>query len=157
MAAAPRVAQRQRPGANVAGNRPILLATLGVPFAPAASEFAVDASVESGQPLIVANVVELPPLAMSVSMGYDQLEDPPEVADALRAPAELARALGVRVERLRVRSPRPVTALLELVAEREPGLLVFGPDRTKLKPRAYRKAARAVRDGAQCLVWLADV
>lgn len=150
--------RRPRPridAAQVASARgPVLLATLGVPFDPAASEFAVDASVESGQPLIVANVVELPPLAMSVAMGYDQLEDPPEVADALRAPAELARALGVRVERLRVRSPRPVEALLQLVAERNPGILVFGPDRSKLRPRIYRKAARAVRGRAACLVWL---
>lgn len=134
----------------------MLLATLGVPFESAASAFAVDAAVESGQPLIVANVVELPPLPMSVNLGYDQLDDLPEAAAAMRAPAELAHSLGVRVERLRVKSPRPLTALLELVAEREPGLLVFGPDRTKLRPRAYRRAARAVRERAACLVWLAQ-
>lgn len=139
-----------------ARDRPVLLATLGVPFESAASAFAVDAAVESGQPLIVANVVELPPLPMSVNLGYDQLDDLPEAAAAMRAPAELAHSLGVRVERLRVKSPRPLTALLELVAEREPGLLVFGPDRTKLRPRAYRRAARAVRERAACLVWLAQ-
>ncbi len=144
------------PGLIASVDRPVLLATLGVPFDPDAATFAVDASVESGQPLIVANVVELPPLPMSVRMQYDQLEDAPETAAALRAPAELARSLGVRVERLRVRSPRPVVALLELVAERRPGLLVFGPDRSQLRPRTYRKAARAVREGAACLVWLAQ-
>lgn len=134
--------------------RPVLLATLGVPFDPAASALAVDAAVEAGQPLLVVNAVELPPLAMSVRMGYDQLPDAEE--EAFRAPAELAHSLGVEVERLRVRSPRPVAGLLELVAERRPGLLVFGPDRSRLRMRAYRKAAKAVRERASCLVWLAD-
>jgi hypothetical protein len=136
--------------------RPVLLATLGVPFDPDASAFAVDAAVEAGQPLIVANVVVLPPLGMSVAMGYDQLPYSPEEAEALRAPAELAHSLGAEVERLRVRSPRPVEALLQLVAERGPGLLVFGPDRSRLRGRAYRKAAKALRRRAACLVWLAD-
>jgi nucleotide-binding universal stress UspA family protein len=134
--------------------RPVLLATLGVPFDPAASEFAVDAAVETGQPLLVVNAVELPPLTMSVRMGYDQLPEPDADAEALRAPAQLAHALGVPVERLRVKSPRPVAALLEVVAERSPGLLVFGPDRSRMRGRRYRKAVRAVRDAAHCLVWL---
>jgi nucleotide-binding universal stress UspA family protein len=134
----------------------VLLATLGVPFDPAASTFAVDAAVESGEPLLVVNVVELPPLGMSVAMGYDQLPDSPEQEEALRAPAALAASLGVPVERLRVKSPRPVEALVQVAAERAPGLLVFGPDRDRLKPRAYRKAARAVRERAACLVWLAS-
>jgi nucleotide-binding universal stress UspA family protein len=134
----------------------VLLATLGVPFDPAASSFAVDAAVESGEPLLIVNVVELPPLGMSVAMGYDQLPNHPEQEEALRAPAALAASLGVTVERLRVRSPRPVEALVQLTAERAPGLLVFGPDRARLKPRAYRKAARAVRERATCLVWLAS-
>jgi nucleotide-binding universal stress UspA family protein len=134
----------------------VLLATLGVPFDPDASAFAVDAAVEAGQPLLVANVVELPPLAMSVKLGYDQLPERPEDEEAFQAPAALARSLGVEVERLRVRSPRPLQALLELTAERRPGVLVFGPDRERLKGRVYRKAAKAIRDRAACLVWLAD-
>ena len=133
----------------------MLLATLDVPFDPTASAFAIDAAVESGQPLVVANVVELPPLAMSVRMGYDQIEDA-RTAETLAAPAELAHSLGVQVERLRVKSMHPLDALLQVVAEREPGLLVFGPDRERLRPRRYRKAARALRDGAACLVWLAQ-
>ncbi|MDQ3895042.1 MAG: universal stress protein [Actinomycetota bacterium] len=134
--------------------RPVLLATLGVPFEPAACEFAVDTAVELGEPLIVAVVVELPPLAMSVNLGYDQLEDSPAEAEAFRAPAALASSLGVRVERLRVKSPRPLEALLELTAERAPSVLVFGPDRTRLRGRRYRKAERAIRERAACLVWL---
>jgi len=133
--------------------RPILLATLDVPFDPDAARIAVDAAVESGCPLVVANVVELPPLAMSVRMGYDQL-DLPANEEALRAPADLARSLGVAVERVRVRSMRPVAALLELVAERTPALVVFGPDESRLGSRRYRRAARRLRDTAPCLVWI---
>jgi nucleotide-binding universal stress UspA family protein len=140
---------RARPG------RPVLLATMGVPFDPDASTFAVDAAVEAGQALIVVNVVELPPLTMSVRMGYDQLPERPDDEEAFRAPAALAHSLGVEVERLRVRSPRPVEALLELAAERSPSVLVFGPDRDRIKRRVYRKAAKAIRDRVACLVWLA--
>jgi nucleotide-binding universal stress UspA family protein len=136
--------------------RPVLLATLGVPFDPDASSFAVDAAVESGEPLLVVNVVELPPLGMSVAMGYDQLPDSPEQEEALRAPAALAASLGVPVERLRVKSPRPVEALVQVAAERGPGLLVFGPDRVRLKPRLYRRAVKKIRAGVGCLVWLPD-
>ncbi|MBD0290159.1 MAG: universal stress protein [Thermoleophilia bacterium] len=139
--------------ARATGSRPILLATLAVPFAPEASALAVDTAVEAGAPLLVANVVVLPPLGMSVNMGYDQIDETPEDARALRAPAELAHALGVAVERVRVRSPRPVAALLELTAEREPALLVFGPDPSRLRAGRYARAARAVRAGAPCLVW----
>jgi universal stress protein family protein len=136
--------------------RPVLLATLGVPFEPAAEAVAVDSAVESGGRLVVANVVELPPLPMSVRMGYDQLDDVPELAAALDAPVRLARSLGVPVERLRVRSPRPVAALLQLAAELGAGLLVFGPDRSRLGRRRYRSAAAAVRKRAACLLWLPD-
>jgi nucleotide-binding universal stress UspA family protein len=135
--------------------RPVMLATLEVPFDDEAAAFAVDAAVECGQPLIVATVIEMPLGPMCVIMGYGDLDPSEEEAARFRAPAQLAHTLGVRVERLRVRSPHPVDALLELVAEREPGLLVFGPDRSKLRPRRYRKAAQAVRERAACLVWLA--
>ena len=135
---------------------PIMLATLEVPFDPAAAALAVDTAVESGQPLIVANVVEIPLGPMCLLMGYGDLEPPEAEAVGLRAPAELAHSLGVQVERLRVKSPHPLDALLELVAERRPGLLVFGPDRLRLRPRAYRKAAKALRDRAACLLWLSE-
>jgi len=138
------------------GARPILLATIEAPFDEAAASVAVDAAVECGQPLLVANVVEIPLGPLCVQMHYGGLDPSEEDEARLRAPAELAHALGVEVERLRVLSPHPVAALLELAAERLPGLLVFGPDRDRMPPRRYRKAARRVRDEAACLVWLAS-
>jgi len=133
----------------------VLLATIDVAFDPAASSFAVDAAVEAGEPLLVVVLAELPPLPLSVILGYDQVDSPAE-EEAYRAPATLAASLGVAVERLRIRSPRPVHALLELAAEREPGLLVFGPDRALVSKRVYRKAARALTERSPCLVWLAS-
>ena len=137
------------------GGHPVLLATLGVPFDDDAGAFAIDSALESGQVLIVANITRLEPLPLSVRLGYDSLDElTPELSEAIRAPAERAHSLGVRVERLRVRSPRPTTALLQLAKELVPGLLVFGPQRSSLSPRRYERAARAVRKGAPCLVWL---
>src|SRR5262249_15726843 len=67
--------------------RPVLLATFfSVPFDHGAAEFAVTSALEEGQPLIVANVVELPPLPMSVRLGYDQLGDPPAIQPPLPRP-----------------------------------------------------------------------
>ena len=141
-------------GRGVPG-RPVLLATMGVPLDEEASVFAVDTAVESGQRLVMANVTALEPLRMSITLGYDSLPElTPEVSASLRRSAELARSLGVNVERLRVRSPRPVQALLELVADVRPGLFVFGPDRKAIRERRYRKALGAVRDRVTCLVWV---
>lgn len=135
--------------------RPVMLVTLDVPFAPEAASLAVDSAVESGQPLLVVNIAEVPILPASLSMGYEYVGSS-EVEESLRAPAALARSLAVRVERLRVTSPHPVAALLELVTERSPGLLVVGPDVSRLRKRRYRKAAKRIRDEAPCLVWLSD-
>jgi nucleotide-binding universal stress UspA family protein len=138
-----------------AGGRPILLATIGAPFDEEATAFAVDSAVEAGQPLIVANITALEPLGLSVMLGYDALEEfTPEVSESVRRPVELAQSLGVTVERLRIRSPRPIQALLQLAWERRPGLLVFGADRRGLSPRRYRRAVHAIREGAGCLIWV---
>lgn len=138
-----------------AGGRPVLLATMGVPLDEEASVFAVDTAVESGQRLVMANVTALEPLRMSITLGYDALPElTPEVSASLSRSAELARSLGVDVERLRVRSPRPVQALVELVEDVRPGLLVFGPDRRVLRRRRYRRALRALRERVTCLLWV---
>jgi hypothetical protein len=142
-------------GSQRSAARPICLVTLDVPFARDAASLAVESAVESGQALIVMNVAEVPMLPVSTMLGYEYVGTP-ELDAALRAPALLAVSLGVEVERLRVCSPHPVPAMLEALSELEPGLIVFGPDRAKLRRRLYRKAARAVRDHAACLVWLED-
>ena len=139
--------------ARPAGARPVVLATFDVPFATEPAQLAVDAAIEAGQGLIVANVSLVPVLPMSMLMGYSYLESD-ELTEALRAPAELAASFGVPVQLLRVASPHPVDALLELVAERDPGLLVLGPDMSRVRARLYRKAARRIRESAACLVWL---
>jgi len=138
----------------VSGSRPVMLVTFDVPFEPEAAELAVDAAVESGQRLLVVNVAEVALGPISLAMKYEYVGTQ-EVEDALRAPAELARSLAIEVERLRLCSPRPAEALLELVGERAPGLLVIGPDRKRMKRRTYARLTKKVRDRATCLVWLA--
>jgi Universal stress protein family len=133
------------------GARPVLLATLDVPFAEEATVFAVDSAVESGQPLVVVNVAEILPTHWSL-VGYCYIERE-DLQRELRRPAELAQSLAVRVERLRVCSPHPIDALLELVAERDPGLLVFGPDRSHVRRRRYERAVRHLCERTSCLVW----
>jgi nucleotide-binding universal stress UspA family protein len=137
--------------------RPVLLATFfSVPFDKRASNFAVESAIEAGVPLIVTNVVELAPLAMSVRLGYDYLGNPPEIERALQAPVELASSFGVHTERLLVRTPRPIAALLQLTAERRPGLLILGSEDGRLSSRFSRRLWRKVRASAACLVWRPD-
>ena len=133
------------------GARPVLLATLNVPFADDAIAFAVDSAAESGQPLVVVNVAEILLTHWSL-VGYGYVESE-ELQRELCRPAELAQSLAVRVERLRVCSPHPLDALLEVVAERNPGILVFGPSRTHIRPRRYARAARCLSERAGCLLW----
>ena len=156
----PVLQQQQRPqapaGPGTGRGRPVLLATLDVPFDEAAVVFAVDSAVELGQRLIVANFVEQEPLPLSVMMGYDDLPYTPEMAASLAEPVRLALSLGVNVARLRVKSFRPVRAMVEVVAEENAGLLVFGPDRSRIRQLRYRRAARVIRSSVTALIWLAD-
>lgn len=140
-----------RAPARTAG-RLVVLATIEAPLTADAAAFAVDVAVESGQPLLVVNAVESSLAPCGLVLGYDSIV-PPDVEESLRAPAELAHSLGVAVERIRLRSPRPVDALLELVAERSPALVVLGPDPSRIRARTLRKATRRISDEAGCLVW----
>ena len=140
--------------ARASADRPVLLATLDVPFADDAIAFAVDSAVETGQRLLLVNAAEVL-LTPSSLVGYGYVERP-ELQDELRKPAELAASLAVPVERLRLCSPHPVDALVETVAEHNPSVLVFGPDPSRLERRRYRRAAKRILARVTCLVWLAD-
>jgi hypothetical protein len=87
-------------------------------------------------------------------MGYDMLDYTPELAASLLSPVVRAQALGVEVERIRVKSFRRIDALVEVAGERKVRMLVLGPDRNKVSARLYRKAAAAVRERLDCLVWI---
>jgi len=133
-----------------------MLATLDVPFDAGAVALALDSAVELGQRLVVANFVERAPLPLSAMLGYEDLPATPEMEQSLAEPARLAVSLGVQVTRLRVRSLHPVPALVEVVAEQDAGLLVFGPDRSRMPRLRYWRAARAIRSSVTALIWMAD-
>ena len=134
------------------GSRPVLLATLDVPFDGEAMAFAVDTAVENGQPLVVVNAAPIVPTTYAL-LGYGYIERD-DLQEELQKPARLAHSLAVEVERLRVCSPHPVDALLEIVTERDPAVLVFGPDRARLRRWTYARAVRRIRRRASCLVWM---
>jgi nucleotide-binding universal stress UspA family protein len=101
-------------------------------------------------------MIVLPSYPMTVMLATDYATLPHEEdLEEVRATAARAAALGIPTELLRISSRRPVKALLELVREREAGLLVFGPDLSRTPRRRFRAAARLVRRDAGCLVWVA--
>jgi hypothetical protein len=139
------------PGART---RPVVLATLAVPFEPDAVRVALGAALESQAPLIVVDAVELPLWPQSIATRHADTELEADRA-CIRESVVQATALGLHVEHLRLRSPRPVDAVLELAGEREAGLLVFGPDRGRLRPRRFARMVRRIRRRASCLLWVA--
>jgi nucleotide-binding universal stress UspA family protein len=136
--------------------RPVLLATLAVRVDPTAERMALESALEAGVKLILANVSLLPPYPATIVLAREYATLPHEEdLDAVRATAARAAELGIATELLRVSSPRPVRALLELAQETDAGLLVFGPDLSRIPRRRFRAAARVVRRSAPCLVWVA--
>jgi nucleotide-binding universal stress UspA family protein len=135
----------------------VVLATMSVRVDPSAERMAVDSAIEAGVPLVVVNLIPLPPYVTTLLLhGPEGLTTPEEEdLEALRKTARRAADLGLKTELLRVRTAHPVRALLEIVAERDAGLLVFGPHLGLTGRWRFRRAARAVRSKAACLVWIA--
>lgn len=145
------------PAMRLEGGRPVLLVTLGAPVETAAASVAVGSALDAGSPLILANVTELEPLSLSLVLGYDAIEElTPETNASLRTLAEAAAAVGLAVEWLRIRTPRPVRAMLELIRDRRPGLVVLGAGRGSVPPRRYRRALAALREHGEFLIWLPE-
>ena len=137
--------------------RPVVLATLSVRVDPSAEEMAVASALEAGAPLILVNLLPLRNYPTTIALLGAEATTLPHEEDleAVRATAQRAAALGIKTELLRVTSKRPVVALLEVLSERDAGLLVFGPDLRRTSRRRFRSVARRVREQADCLVWVA--
>ncbi len=136
--------------------RPVVLATLSVRVDPRAERMALESALEAGVGLIIANMLRMPnfPTTMMLAPEYATLPHEEDL-EAVRETAQRAAAWGIPTELLRVMSPRPLTALIELIHERRPGLVVLGPDVSRTSRRRLRAAARKVRREADCLVWIA--
>ncbi|HEY1510353.1 MAG TPA: universal stress protein [Solirubrobacteraceae bacterium] len=147
---------QSRSPATSSAPRPVMLATLSVRVDIAAERMAIESALEAGVSLIVANMLTLRPYPATLMLAREHTILPREEdLDAVRATASRAVGLGIRTELMRVSSPRPVRALIEIAGERQIGLLVFGPDRSRIPRYRFRHAARAVRRDAPCLVWIA--
>jgi hypothetical protein len=151
-------AERRRVGAPAVGAlRPVVLVTLSVRVDPVAERVAIESALEAGVPLILANLIMLPPYPTTIMLAREYATLPHEEdLEEVRASAQRAAARGIPTELLRISSPRPLRAMIELVRDRRAGLLVLGPD-PKRTPRWWRaRAARRVRRETDCLVWIAE-
>jgi Universal stress protein family len=135
---------------------PVVLGTLSVRIERSAERMALETALEVGVKLIIANMLTMPmyPLTVTLARAYATLPHEEDL-DEVRATAQRALELGIRTELQRVSTPRPVRGLIELARDCEAGLLVFGPERSLIKPRRWRSAVRIVRRDAPCLVWVA--
>jgi nucleotide-binding universal stress UspA family protein len=113
---------------------PVVLATLGSHVTHEAERLAIATALEADRSLVVVD-------AAAPCAGRGE--------HVLRATAERAAALGIRVERLIVGGPR---AIARVANQYGAGLLVLGP---YVRGWRSRLAARVVRRDAACLVWIA--
>src|SRR3954447_7226727 len=80
--------------------RPVVLATLAVRVHPSAERMAIDSAIEAGVPLLIANLIPLPPYPRTVVRVGPEATTLPhgEDLDEVRATARRAADLGVRTE-----------------------------------------------------------
>ncbi len=136
--------------------RPVVLATLSVRVHASAERMAFDSALDVRARLIIANMLTLPPYPATIMLAREYATLPHEEdLEAVRATARRAAALGIETELLRISSPRPLVALIELIRERRAGLVVLGPDLRRAPRLQLRLAAWRVRRQADCLVWIA--
>ncbi len=146
----------QQPPAAQARRRPIILATFSVRVDPRAERVAIESALEVGAPLIVANLMTLPPYPATIMLAREHATLPHEEdLEAVRATAARAGALGIGTELLRISTRRPLAALIELIGERRAALLVLGPDVGRTPRWQLWLAARRLRRQADCLLWIA--
>ena len=147
------VGERTRIGAPTTPTavRPIMLATIDVPFALAAIAFATDTARETGADLLICHGIGVP-VGNPAAAAARSFGDPATLASV----ALLARELGDRVARVRhlqFQHPRPARELPRLCAEEGVGLLVFGPERRRYGRWRYDRTLRRLHRDAPCFVW----
>jgi nucleotide-binding universal stress UspA family protein len=143
-----------------ASPRPVvMLATFAVPFDRDAAAVAVNAAIEAGAKLVCVDILDesirttWPPHHVVATAA--RLVELPDDRDAIRrSVAEWAEA-GLPVEHLRVHTPQPVEALVEVAAKRSAALVVLGPDRARFRRRKLRRIARKLRERTSFLLWVA--
>ena len=138
--------------------RPVLLATLQVRVDPSAERMAIDSALEASVPLLVVNLIRLPPFRDHDHSRRARAHHAPARGGSRRGAGHgdnRAAELGVKTELLRVRTKRPVQALLQVAGERDAGLIVFGPHLGRVGRMRFRRAAKRIRREATCLVWVA--
>jgi nucleotide-binding universal stress UspA family protein len=136
-----------------AAPKPVVLATLATRVDEDAERLAIDSCLDAGVGLIVVNAV--PALMSARTLRLGSLDPVRENYEAVRETAERAAAFGIRVEHLRVTSPRPAKAIVQIANERGAGLLVLGAKRRRIDWR-FDRAARQARKHAACLVWIPE-
>ena len=128
--------------------RPVILATLSVRVDPSAERMAIDSALEACVPLIIANLLPFRPYPTTFGLlGPEGMNLPHEEdLDAVRATAA-AGGDARRQDRAAARDDQAsaFSALLEVVRERDAGLLVFGPD------RSGRRAGASARWPGACV------
>jgi K+-sensing histidine kinase KdpD len=145
----PPARQRRRHGG------PVLLATFDhAPFEADAARVAVEAAADLRSTVYVVDVVR--------GARHAERRIPPAQAAALRDVVARATELGVELESLTVASRRPAAALLEVVEDRRPALIVLATDQTVLRrfrrPRRrwHRRFIRVFAEQTSCLLWVAQ-
>jgi len=127
---------------------PVVLATLSSRVDPEAERLAIDSCLDAGVALVVVNAIAAPACPRTLHLGA--LDPAREDYAAVRA-----ASFGIRVEHLRVTTPRPARAIVQIARERAAGLLVLGPKQGRVSRRRFKRAVRAVRGSLTCLVWIA--
>ena len=145
---------RPRPSRRRHGG-PVLLVTFDhAPFEAGAARLAVESAADMRSSLYVVDVARTARRA--------ERRVPPQQAAALRAVEALAGEHGVGIETLRAASPRPAAALLDIVDDRRPALIVLATDQTVLRrfrrPRRrwHRRLIRVFAEQTSSLLWIAQ-
>lgn len=142
------------------GGRVVLATFEGAALQPAAARLAAEAAADMRSALLVVDAVGVRPGRRGA--GRAVAPTPRALAAGLAAVALHAEELGVEVESVRAASLAPRRALLAVVADRRPALVVLGTDPTALgrfrtpTRREHRRLVDELGAQASCLLWTAQ-